>query len=91
MALTDARIRNKKPTEKQYKVSDAGGLYLLVKPSGAKLWRLKYRIDGRENVFAVGEYCEAPRAETAADAANRKASGRYTLAEARQERERCKG
>lgn len=91
MALTDASIRSKKPADKQYKVSDAGGLYLLVKPSGAKLWRVKYRIDGKENVYAIGEYCEAPRAETPADANNRKASGRFTLAEARQERERCKG
>lgn len=91
MALTDATIRNSKPAEKQYKVSDAGGLYLLVKPSGAKLWRLKYRIDGKENVYAIGEYCEAPRGEKEAEASNRKASGRFTLAEARQEAHRCKG
>ena len=91
MALTDATIRNSKPAEKQFKVSDAGGLYLLVKPSGAKLWRLKYRIDGKENVYAIGEYCEAPKGEKEAEAANRKASGRFTLAEARQEAHRCKG
>lgn len=107
MALTDASIRTAKPLLRPpskrkgeteavpvsgpYKLADTCGLYLLVKPSGAKLWRLKYRIDGKENVFAIGEYCEAPRAETAADAVNRKASGRFTLAEARQERERCKG
>jgi len=91
MALTDATIRNSKPAEKQYKVSDAGGLYLLVKPSGAKLWRLKYRIDGKENVYAIGEYCEAPRGEKEAEANNRKASGRFILAEARQEAHRCKG
>lgn len=91
MALTDASIRSKKPRAAQYKTGDAGGLYLLVRPGGAKLWRLKYRIAGVENVFAIGEYCEAPRGETEADATIRKESGRFTLAEARQERERCKG
>lgn len=56
MPLTDAAIRNAKPTASQFKLADSGGLYLLVKPSGAKLWRLKYRIDGKENAFAIGEY-----------------------------------
>lgn len=56
MPLTDAAIRNAKPTANQFKLADAGGLYLLVKPSGAKLWRLKYRIDGKENAYAIGEY-----------------------------------
>ena len=91
MALTDAAIRNSKPAEKQFKVSDSGGLYLLIKPTGAKLWRLKYRIDSKENVYALGEYSDTPKGEKEADAAIRKASGRFTLAEARQERDRCKG
>ncbi len=59
--------------------------------TGAKLWRYRYRIAGKENLFAVGEYCQVPAGETDAEAAIRKASGRFTLAEARQERDRCRG
>jgi integrase len=54
--LTAAHIRNAKPKAKPYKLADGNGLYLLVKPSGSRLWRYKYRIDSRENVFAVGRY-----------------------------------
>ncbi|MGR2678677.1 tyrosine-type recombinase/integrase [Chromobacterium haemolyticum] len=61
MALTDVKARQTKPAEKQFKLSDSNGLYLLVKPNGSKLWRYKYRMrdaEGvvRENVFAIGEY-----------------------------------
>jgi len=56
MPLTDTKIRNSKPGEKPYKVSDSGGLYVLIKCNGAKLWRLKYRISGKENHFAIGQY-----------------------------------
>lgn len=56
MALTDAKIRQTKPTDKAQKLTDAHGLYLEVRPTGKKLWRYRYRIDGKENVFAIGEY-----------------------------------
>ncbi len=56
MPLTDAKIRNTKPGDKPIKLTDGGGLYLEVRPTGAKLWRYRYRIAGKENVFAVGEY-----------------------------------
>lgn len=56
MPITDAKVRNSKPADKTYKVSDSGGLYLLVKPNGSKLWRWKYRIASKENHFAIGEY-----------------------------------
>lgn len=56
MALTDVAIRSAKPREKPYKLSDAAGLFLLVQPSGGKLWRLKYRIDGREKKLGFGTY-----------------------------------
>lgn len=56
MPLTDAKIRNVKPAGKPQKLADGGGLYLEVRPTGAKLWRYRYRIAGKENVFAVGEY-----------------------------------
>lgn len=56
MPLTDAKIRGAKADEKPYKLSDSGGLYLLVKPNGSRLWRWKYRIAGKENHYAIGEY-----------------------------------
>ena len=56
MALSDIAIRNAKPRPKPYKLSDAFGLFLLVQPSGGKLWRLKYRIDGREKKLGFGTY-----------------------------------
>jgi integrase len=56
MPLNDARIRAAKPGAKRYKLADGGGLYLVVEPTGSKLWRYKYRIDGRENVFSIGAY-----------------------------------
>jgi integrase len=56
MPLTDAAIRAAKASEKQQKLFDGGGLYLLVLPSGAKLWRLKYRFQGREKLISLGAY-----------------------------------
>ena len=56
MTLTDIKIRQAKPAGKPLKLADTAGLYLEVKPSGSKLWRYRYRIDGRENLFAIGEY-----------------------------------
>lgn len=56
MALSDTSIRAAKPKDKPYKMADAGGLFLLVNPTGSKLWRLKYRIDGREKLLAIGAY-----------------------------------
>jgi integrase len=54
--LTDTAIRAAKPREKAYKLFDGLGLYLEVTPTGSKLWRLKYRHDGRENRLALGAY-----------------------------------
>lgn len=56
MALTDIIIRNAKTKEKDYKLSDSGGLYVLVKTNGTKCWRLKYRIAGKEKVLSIGTY-----------------------------------
>ncbi|TAL85106.1 MAG: DUF4102 domain-containing protein, partial [Rhodanobacter sp.] len=50
MSLTDAKIRNTKPGPRSIKLADGGGLYLEVRPTGAKLWRFRYRIAGKENV-----------------------------------------
>lgn len=48
MALTDTAIRNAKPQAKPYKLTDEKSLFLLVQPSGGKLWRFKFRVDGRD-------------------------------------------
>lgn len=56
MALTDTSIRNAKAKDKPYKLGDSGGLFLLVQPSGGKLWRFKYRVDGREKKLGLGTY-----------------------------------
>lgn len=58
--LTDAAIRRAKPGGKDYKLGDSGGLYLLCRPSGARLWRLKYRHLGKEKVLVLGAYPEVP-------------------------------
>jgi len=86
--LTDTRIRSaKKAAGKPYKLTDAKGLYLEIKPTGSKLWRYRYRIDGKENVFAAGEYAGTTEAETPEQAEARRNGGRLTLAEARIKRE----
>ncbi len=56
MPLTDSAIKTAKPKEKPYKLSDSHGLYLEVTPTGSKLWRLKYRLAGKEKKLAIGAY-----------------------------------
>lgn len=58
MALTDVAIRNAKHGEKPIKMADGAGMFLLVTPAGGKLWRLKYRVDRREKLLAIGAYPE---------------------------------
>lgn len=62
MPLTDTVIRNAKPKRKAYKLSDGGGLYLLVQKSGAKLWRLAYRFAGKQKLLSFGPYPVIPLA-----------------------------
>lgn len=54
--LSDAKIRRLKPREKPYKASDGGGLHLRVTPSGGLLWRIKFRVNGRERQLGLGSY-----------------------------------
>ena len=56
--LTDIKIRQAKATGKTCKLTDGRGLYLEVTPTGAKHWRYRYRIAGKENVYAMGNYPE---------------------------------
>ncbi len=76
MALTDTEIRRSKPVDAPYKLSDAHGLYLLVKPNGGRLWRWKYRVEGKEKLMALGTYPEL----SLADARERHAKARKQLA-----------
>ena len=58
MPLSDARIRNLRATDKpcKYKIAEFDGLFLLVKPSGTKCWRFKYRFAGKEKLIVFGDY-----------------------------------
>lgn len=56
MALTDSAIRSAKPRDRDYKLADSGGLYLLVTPAGGKLWKLKFRVAGKEKKLSLGAY-----------------------------------
>ncbi len=66
MSLSDTTIRNAKPREKPYKLGDAGGLFLLIQPSGGKLWRLKYRFGDKEKKLGLGVYPEVSLGEARA-------------------------
>jgi len=57
--LSDIEIKKAKPKDKDYKIADGGGLYLLVTPSGGKLWRVKYRFDGKEKTLYLLTLTEA--------------------------------
>ena len=56
--LTDTKIRTAKPGHdgKQVKLADGGGLTLLVRPGGSKLWQLRYRFGGKEKTLSIGPY-----------------------------------
>jgi len=54
--LSDVKVRNAKPKEKDFKLADGGGLYLLVSSTGGKLWRFKYGYGGKEKLLALGVY-----------------------------------
>ena len=58
MALTYAQVKNAAPREKDYRLSDGGNLYLLVKAGGQKHWRMKYRVGGKERMLAIGPFPE---------------------------------
>ena len=63
MPLTDQAIKRAKPGTRPIKLSDEKGLYLLVTVNGSKLWRWKYRVDGKEKVMALGSYDDVSLAE----------------------------
>ncbi len=63
MPLTDTAIKKAKPGAKPVKLSDGKGMYLLLSPTGSKLWRWKYRVLGKEKVMALGAYPDVPLAQ----------------------------
>jgi integrase len=71
--LTDSAIRNAKPQAKAFKLFDERGLFLLVSPTGGKLWRFKYRFGGTEKLLSLGKYPDVSlaKARERRDAARR--------------------
>lgn len=63
MALTDTACRAAKGREADYKLSDGGGLYLLVKPTGSRLWNQAYRFSGKQKKLSHGGYPSVSLAE----------------------------
>jgi integrase len=76
MPLTDVKIAKAKPQKKSKTMFDGDGLYLLITPTGGKLWRLKYRFGGKGQLLALGTYPEI----SLAGARERRASARKQLA-----------
>jgi len=73
--LTDIKIKTAKPSTGNIKLFDGGGLFLLITPSGGKLWRLKYRFGGTEKLLTLGAYPQT----TLTDARQRRTSARSLL------------
>ena len=72
MPLNDRQIKHSKPKDKPYKLTDGNGLYLHITPAGGKLWRLKYRIDGKEKTLSIGKYPDISLVEARMAAENAK-------------------
>ncbi|WP_303720830.1 integrase arm-type DNA-binding domain-containing protein [Malonomonas rubra] len=76
LPLSDTQVKNSKPKEKNYKLADGGGMYLLVTASGGKLWRLDYRFKDKRKTLAMGSYPEI----TLGEARQRRHEARQLLA-----------
>lgn len=87
--LTVMQIRSLKPAERPYKVADADGLYLLVQPSGALLWRFRYRCCGIERKLSLGSFSDVslPQARRKRDEAKAELDGGIDRVE--EKRQRC--
>ncbi len=60
MPLNDLKVKGAKAGAKPYKLADERGLYLLIQPSGSKLWRFDYRHAGKRKTLALGTYPDTP-------------------------------
>lgn len=79
MALTELQVKNAKATDKPVKLSDGGGLFLLVQtpnPKDSKYWRLAYRFAGKQKTLALGVYPDVGLSE----ARDRREAARKVLA-----------
>lgn len=76
MKLNARTVDASKPKDKAYKLSDGGGLYLLVNTNGSRYWRLKYRVAGKEKLLALGVYPDV----SLADARAKRSEAKRTLA-----------
>lgn len=89
--LTDTALKHLKPKPKKYKVTDRDGMYVLVIPSGAKTFRLDYRLNGRRETLTIGRY--GPGGLSLAEARERCLAAKKEVAEGRspaQEKQRAK-
>lgn len=77
MALTDPKVRQAKPKDKTYRISDEKGLYLEVQTNGSRYWRHKYRFNGKEKRLAYGVYPEV----TLKEARNKRDASRKFLSD----------
>lgn len=75
MPLTDTALRNARPRERPYKLSDGRGLCLLVQPNGSKWWRFRYSWQGAERMLSLGTYPDTPLSE----ARNRREAARQSI------------
>jgi len=76
MLLTDMKVKSAKPAEKQYKLSDGKGLYLLILPSGGKYWHFRSKAGGKEKLMSFGTYPEV----SLADAREKREAARKQIA-----------
>jgi integrase len=76
MSLSSLAVQNAKPRESLYLLTDGNGLHLLVKPNGSKLWRLRYRFAGKQNMLSLGSFPEI----SLADARGKRDDARKLLA-----------
>ncbi|WP_296763547.1 integrase arm-type DNA-binding domain-containing protein [Sediminimonas sp.] len=77
MPLSDLQIRKAKQKDKAYRLSDGWGLHLAVRPTGSKLWQLRYRFMGKEKLLSIGQY----PAVSLADARRERDDAKRLLAE----------
>jgi len=76
--LSDMKVQKAKPQNKPFTLFDGGGLFLMVSPTGGKLWRFKYRFDGKQKLLAFGSYPEV----SLLDARQKRDEARRLLAKA---------
>lgn len=81
--LSPKQIENAKPKTNDYKLTDGGSLYLLVRKTGGKYWRMNYRFDGKQVTLALGVYPDV----SLATARKRRDEARQLLADGRDPRE----